>query len=229
MSLTPLQSLRTRIPRKPPLAMLLDDRAGDIKSFCAQVIEEWDSRLLYPLPADQLLTLVYYNVYRALVQNIAILGLDQDLMCTDEYPSPFLPLSPSATSALVNLPPALQPTELQKAIAHHPEFDIIPFANVRDNLLQARTETFNDVELCLDVVGDGTGGGGLDYDTQKEAGMIVWGEPWDPEVWEVTEKFISKWRWMLKGALELERSTNKYRKQRGQKEVYFAHDEGYTV
>ena len=34
---------------------------------------------------------MYYNVFRALVANVHLLGLDTDLMHTEDYPSPFNP------------------------------------------------------------------------------------------------------------------------------------------
>jgi len=184
--------------------------------------QQRDTAWLYPLPADHLISLVYYNVYRALIANAAMLGLDPNLMYSDDYPSPFLPLSPSATSALRRLPPSLQPTKLQCTVAHHPEWDILPDPVVRDNILRYGEENIDDMEICFDMVGDGTCCDVDDVDTQRKNGAIVWGEPWDPSGWEVTEAFAQKWAWILKGAFALQNSTNMWRARRGQEPIDFS-------
>lgn len=90
-----------------------------------------------PPPGDhRLLTLIYYNVCRGLDWNIGILGLDPKHICLDDYPSPFIPLSPTATSKVTKLPQTLRPTTLQKCLAYHPFLDIFPCSFVRDKCPQ---------------------------------------------------------------------------------------------
>ena len=182
-------------------------------------LEAANRRIQYPLPADHLLSLIYYNVYRGLIQNIAILGLDLDLMTTDEYPSPFLPMSQTASSAIAVLPPHLMPTHLQKTIAHHPQWDIFPDPEVRDNILNYGEERIDDVELCFDMVGSQSR---LQKQSSDEAGAYIWGEPWCIDSWEVTDTFVRKYYWMFKGTVGFARSTNRWRRQRGLPEVDFA-------
>lgn len=176
------------------------------------------SNKLYPLPADHLLSLIYYNVYRGLLQNIAILGLDLDLMTTDEYPSPFLPMSPSASSAIASLPPQLMPTRLQKTMAHHPQWDIFPCPRLRDNALNYGEDRIDDLELCLDMVGSQSR---LQGGSSDEAGVYIWGEPWQIDSWEVTESLLRKYHWLFKGSKGIEKSTNRWRRERGVAEVDF--------
>jgi hypothetical protein len=54
------------------------------------LLESIDRRRLYPLSSGHLLSLIYYNVFRALVSNMRLLDLDLELMETDDYQSPFL-------------------------------------------------------------------------------------------------------------------------------------------
>lgn len=183
--------------------------------------QENDTSWLYPLPSDYLISLVYYNVYRALIFNIGLLGLDFNLMYSDDYPSPFLPLSQSANSKICRLPPALQPTELQKTIAHHPAWDIIPDPDVRDNILRYGEDNLDDRELCNDMVGDGSHGDSGDVDTQNKNGIIIWGEPWDIGGWEVTVAFARKWPILLRNAPRIQASTNKWRIRRGEDPLDF--------
>jgi hypothetical protein len=212
-------SIRSKASCQRWYEVMLEGRLVEIKDMAARIQQERDSAWAYPLPADHLISLVYYNVYRALIQNVELLGLDLNLMYTDDYPSPFTPLSQSATSAIRRLPISLEPTELQKTMAHHPQWDIVPDPVVRDNILRYGEENINDIELCLDMVGGGiysdTGG-----DTQEKTGLIIWGEPWDLEGWEVTEAFARKWGWMLRNA-PITNSTNRWRKARGEDALDF--------
>lgn len=176
------------------------------------------SEKMYPLPADHLLSLIYYNVYRGMLQNIAILGLDLNLMTTDEYPSPFLPMSQTASSAIAVLPPHLMPTKLQKTVAHHPQWDIFPDAQVRDNVLNYGEERIDDLELCLDMVGSQSR---LHKQSSDEAGAYLWGAPWCIDSWEVTKTFLRKYHWMFKGSEGFAQSTNHWRRQRGVKALDF--------
>lgn len=54
------------------------------------LLESIDRRRLYPLSFGHLLSLIYYNVFRALMANMRLLDLDLELMETDDYQSPFL-------------------------------------------------------------------------------------------------------------------------------------------
>ncbi|KIW35060.1 uncharacterized protein PV07_01783 [Cladophialophora immunda] len=218
---SPFKSIRSKNSCQRWYEVLLENRLVSIKDLAEKLVTDRDNAWMYPLPSDHLISLIYYNVYRALISNCHMLGLDLNLMYTDDYPSPFLPLSQSATSNIRHLPPSLQPTELQKTMAHHPMWDIFPDPDIRDNILRYGEENIDDLQLCLDMVGDGNYTGLENLDTQQTNGLIVWSEPWDSTGWEVTECFARKWPWLLKGALNAQKSTNKWRTSRGEDPLDF--------
>ncbi|KAL5350821.1 hypothetical protein ACLOAV_004392 [Pseudogymnoascus australis] len=156
---------------------------------------------------DLLLTLIQFNVFRALVSNTFTLGF------------PFSWLSAEADSPY-NLgescwccPASLQPTALQRKVPHHPWIDLFPFPALRDNIL-SQGEDFDDDDLCYDLVE-------VCHAPSERSGLIVWSDPWDPLGWEATTEFISKWGWMLRGCPELLFSTNQWRGKRGEEAIVF--------
>ncbi|KAJ9609171.1 hypothetical protein H2200_006943 [Cladophialophora chaetospira] len=219
--LSPFVSIRSKNACQRWYEVVLENRLVTIKELAGRLVQDRDNANVYKLPADHLISLVYYNVYRALISNVHLLGLDLNLMYTDDYPSPFLPLSPSATSSIRHLPPTLEPTELQKTMAHHPMWDIFPDPEIRDNILRYGEENIDDLQLCLDMVGDGQYTGLETLETQQTNGLIVWGEPWDPQGWEMTECFARKWPFLIRGAINVQKSTNRWRAQRGEEPLDF--------
>ncbi|KAI9645578.1 hypothetical protein NHQ30_006320 [Ciborinia camelliae] len=166
------------------------------------------------IPADSyLLPLLHFNVIRALIVNVEILKLPLSRMDEDLL-SPFnTPSSSPDSPDLSHLPLALQPTNLQISMEHHPEIDILPFPQCRDNLLAALSRgdgQWDDVDFCRDIMYGVEGGDG-------RTGLIVWGDPWVASSWEVEEKFARKWAWLLRGCRELFESTNKRRNGRGER------------
>ncbi|EXJ54995.1 uncharacterized protein A1O5_12734 [Cladophialophora psammophila CBS 110553] len=218
---SPFVSIRSKNACQRWYEVLLENRLASIKEMAEKLTKDQDNAWMYPLPSDHLVSLVYYNVYRALISNTHMLGLDMNLMYLDDYPSPFLPMSQSATSNIRHLPPSLQPTELQKTMPHHPMWDIFPDPEMRDNILRYGEQNIDDLQLCLDMVGDGNYTGLEDLDSQQTNGLIVWSEPWDSEGWEVTESFTRKWPFLLKGAINVQKSTNKWRMRRGESPLDF--------
>ncbi|KAF7918747.1 uncharacterized protein EAE97_011842 [Botrytis byssoidea] len=160
--------------------------------------------------ADLLLTLVQFNVFRALFSNMVDLGFNLDWLTADAI-SPFF----QNTSRVwdTSCPASLCPTALQRQVSHHPYLDLFPFPELRDNML-SKGEDFDDDDLCHDLVEVG-------HAPSERSGLIVWGSPWDPSSWEVTPEFVEKWPWMLKGCKELSKSTNFWRGERGEEELYF--------
>ena len=199
---------------------LLVERSSQVRNLHARIMRERDSSSSYPLPADHLLTLVYYNSYRALISNVIILGLDLDLMNRNEYQSPFTPFSPTASSALRSLPPCLQPTALQRSVPHHPQWDIVPDPIIRDNLLRNGEPAINDVELCMDLIGSEERRQRC-RNSSEPAGCIVWGDPWQAASWEMTEAFVKKYTWLFTGARHIEVSTNAWRSKRDEPPLRF--------
>ncbi|KAF7943968.1 hypothetical protein EAE96_010380 [Botrytis aclada] len=161
---------------------------------------------------DKLLVLVKVNVFRALISNSVALGIPSDVIMDDDAISPFCPLSVDVNGILA-LPPTLRPTDLQTKIPHHPWIDCLPVSQMRQNLIRAGN-AFDVMDLCGDLIGLFSAGTG-------KTGMVIWGEPWDVAGWEVTEEFLERWGWTIKGCWDLFESTNRWRAGRGQKALLF--------
>ncbi|KAF5240372.1 hypothetical protein FANTH_9632 [Fusarium anthophilum] len=194
-----------------------------------------------PLPSDQLLHLIQFNVYRAFIsikRTINTISLDPTTCpvfgpCLDDttrYP-------PNT-----NIPSSLAPTTLQLSQYHFPWINIMPFARLRDNLIR-REGRFDNFELWRDLVGDlmsytaapwqrGTPfsfsasteqprglalENYIDTDelTAGRNGLIIWGEPHDMQSWEATPGFLTKWSWAVEGCEELVEISNRWRMRRG--------------
>lgn len=160
--------------------------------------------------ADLLLALIQVNVFRAMMSNIFILGMTGEVM-DDKALSPF------STTDIRRLPPSLpsnlRPTMLRCQTPHHPWLNFFPLPVMRDNILRAG-DSFDDVQLCVDLVGF------CGVPTGR-AGLIVWGEPWDPASWEVMEGFVGNWGWIIRGCREIFESTNHWRARRGENPLRF--------
>jgi hypothetical protein len=178
----------------------------------------YESRLLKPLPADHLLSLVYYNVFRAFVKITRTLNLDIVRTCHGDYQSVFTVDTEGAR--LKHLPAILHPTTLQQTIPHHPMLDIFPSSQLRDNMLTQGQYHTHDGKLCDDLVGNGN----FECDFEREGnadpvvkqGLIVWGDPFDVANREVGDAFVKEWGWFLRGATDIEESTNAWRWNRGE-------------
>ncbi|TGO47625.1 hypothetical protein BCON_0270g00230 [Botryotinia convoluta] len=162
--------------------------------------------------SDKLLVLLKVNVFRALISNSIALGIPSDVITDDDAMSPFCPLSVDI-NGILKLPPTLRPTDLQTQIPHHPWIDCLPVPQMRQNLIRAGN-AYDVMDLCGDLVGLFSAGTG-------RTGMIIWGEPWDVAGWEVTEGFLERWGWTIKGCWDLFESTNKWRAGRGQMALHF--------
>ncbi|KAF7587720.1 hypothetical protein BBP40_006827 [Aspergillus hancockii] len=156
---------------------------------------------------EHLISLSRLNVHRAINENIRAIGMEIDWMKSDDAISIYNLLQPGFTED--NIPPSLRATPIQRAIPHHPWLDFFPFPRMRDNLILAG-ETFDDDDLCHDLMAF--------WDTRNTgATLLVWGEPWDPRNWEVTEGFARKWGWLLRGCPDFLISSNIWRMRRGEK------------
>jgi hypothetical protein len=108
-----------------------------------------------------------------------------------------------------NIPSSLAPTLLQRRVRHGAWIDAAPLATIRDNLIRA-AGSYDEDGLCLDLLG------GLFYGSSEPEhhGVRVWSDPWDASAWELTEGFIRKWGFLLKGCQELLDATNRWRQMR---------------
>ena len=158
---------------------------------------------------SHLLSLSRVNLLRAAYQNVAAAGMAADWLCADDAISIFSTATPAQADPGAAIPPCLVPTALQRAVPHHPWVDVFPFPGLRDNLIRAGSR-LDDDEFCHDVTGF--------WDTRRsDATFLVWGTPWEPQNWEVTEEFVRKWGWLLVGCSELIVSSNAWRRRRGEK------------
>ncbi|KAH7384979.1 hypothetical protein BKA64DRAFT_697091 [Cadophora sp. MPI-SDFR-AT-0126] len=189
-------------------------------------IPSFSAFLSAPLPVDQkLMTLLHFNLVRALLQNVIILGLDPDLM-EDDIPSPFQAPHDSLVDLMSRLPDSLKPTMLQLTVPHHPELDGFPYPELRDNCIRAG-ESFDTDEFCMDMLYGVESGQESSQCKGKSSvgngrtGLIVWSDPWLSGSWEVDEGFARKYSWLLKGCREIRESTNFWRRSRGEPPLRF--------
>ncbi|CAI7573672.1 unnamed protein product [Penicillium pancosmium] len=152
-----------------------------------------------------LLSVTQFNTMRAMVANAETMGLSLQALCED-IASFFNIAGPC--HGILQLPPSLQPSSSQKRIIHHPWIDLIPIESLRDSLL-SQMDVYDEDELCTDFYGM--------CGPSSEAGLIVWGESWDPSAYEISEGFFRKWSWLLKDCTDLIQSTNYWRKKRGER------------
>jgi hypothetical protein len=166
---------------------------------------------------DHYLKLIQLNTINAFTRNAAALGFRFDwLVCAAI--SPFgcggQGRNPVSVTA-VAMPSNLAPTSLQLTTRHHPWLDLFPIPRMRDNMLTAISVLSPEEEQSLfdDIMESGTG-------TKDEwGGLFVWGEPCDPQSWEVSIPFLQRWGWLLRGCPEIITSTNRWRRRRGERPI----------
>lgn len=165
-------------------------------------------QIIFPLSADHcLITLVQYNVIRAMIFNMAILSLLDHLPhgCTSTFNVPSLGVVADRA-----IPLDLRFTALQQSTPHPYWISVIPVPRLRDNLILSAGR-YDEHEFCFDL--------GLSlyegFDDIERRGLLVWGQAWCGHGWEVSESFLKKWGFLLKGCSELIESTNHWRELRG--------------
>lgn len=165
--------------------------------------------VVFPLSADHcLITLVQYNVLRALLFNMSILSILDNLPVACAL-SLQIPTFGVVTPDMIPLD--LQPTSLQKRTAHPFWIDAIPFPKMRDNLI-VNMGNFDSYDFCYDL-GQGLYEG---FDDVKRRGCLVWGEPWSMLGWEISEGFLEKWGFLLEDCANVIEVTNRWRHIRGE-------------
>ncbi|KAL3485818.1 hypothetical protein BJX62DRAFT_247236 [Aspergillus germanicus] len=194
------------------------------------------------------------HVFRAFVSNKRALNtLPTDLAtcsatwsCRDDTTR--FPLNP-------NMPLSLIPTNLQQTHDHSMWINVIPFPRIRDNLIRCEGR-FDYGELMQDLTGElmtstlaprrrGTSNtttgpqedrlsslslpSGIDTDevTSGRNGLIVWGEPHDPQSWEATPGFLAKWTWAVEGCEESVEISNTWRMIRGEEPMRLSVSRSY--
>ncbi|KAI0965308.1 hypothetical protein F4678DRAFT_476699 [Xylaria arbuscula] len=166
------------------------------------------SSIVFPLSPDHLITLLQFNALRALAINRTLISgiLTTPLDCGDEV----IHVVPYPTKHEL-IPSALLPTTLQQTVPHDSWIDMFPSPEGRDRLIRA-AGTFDEDELWADCIG-GLYEGFPDDEIEKR-GMIAWSPPWDITGWEMSEGFLRKWGWLVKGLPGVLEATNRWRKER---------------
>lgn len=154
---------------------------------------------------DLLLPVAQFNIMRAAFENATSMGLTWDIL-SEDIASYFNIAGP----VTLRLPPSLEPSETQRSIVHHPWIDLIPIPSLRDALL-LHVDEYDEDQLCGDLYGI--------CGPSPEVGLLVWGEAWDPSAYEVSERVFNKWGRFLRDCPELLKSTNYWRRKRGEKQL----------
>ncbi|KAH7305943.1 hypothetical protein B0I35DRAFT_443555 [Stachybotrys elegans] len=156
------------------------------------------------------------------------------------FPTNMLWVSPGlpASSQSANIPEPLRPTALQVSTPHELWIDLIPDPTFRDNVLAAvRDDLMDPFDFQADLAGHicrdkytehkkrtrtrlcWGGGDPQEGDVMRrldEPGIVVWNDPWCPQGYEVTEAFLNKWAFLLRGCWDLMAATNRWRALRGE-------------
>ena len=164
----------------------------------------------FPLCPDHLITLLQYNAIRAMAVNRTLISgiLVTPLDCHEEV----IHVLPYPTTPGL-LPSALMPTILQQTVPHGDWIDIFPSSEGRDRLICA-AGTFDEDELWADCIGGLYEG--FPDDELERRGIIAWSPPWDIAGWEMSEGFLKKWGWIVKGLPHVLETTNRWRVERGE-------------
>lgn len=167
-------------------------------------------RIAFPLCPDNLITLLQFNALKAMAVNKSLVtgSFIVPLDCDEEI----IHLTPWPDRPEL-LPPTLVPTTLQQTVPHGNWIDIWPSPEGRDRLILA-AGTFDEDELWDDCIG-GLYDGFPDDEIQRR-GIVAWSPPWDLSGWEMSEGFLRKWGWLIKGIPGVLEATNRWRMKRGE-------------
>jgi hypothetical protein len=170
------------------------------------------NKITFPLSPDHhLITLIQYNVKRALLTNMTILGT---LHFVHGEKQAALSLPPLPIPLPVSIPPSFEPTELQRLHSHDPLISSVPSPSMRDNLI-LHAERYDMNALASDIYGGLFDG----FSNADNRGVMVWGEPWRSDSWEISEGFASRWGFLINGCTDLIESTNRWRSKRGEERL----------
>lgn len=154
------------------------------------------------------------NIVNAMLINGKFMGLTLDLLGEDIVSTFNIP-----GPMTLRLPPSLQPTSTQIEILHHPWIDLMPMKSFRDVLLK-NLDKYDEDDFCGDLHGQIGASNGI--------GLISWGEPWDPTAYEISEGVFRKWAWLLKECPEIIKTTNHWRRIRGEKPLHIGQPVGFV-
>jgi len=160
--------------------------------------------------------LVEYNVFRATATNFLILGSSR----FSEVACPFgasVPTFPNPYQGII-IPPSLEQTPLQQSSQYPVWIDLLPSPKMRDNAIRSQ-HLFTSNELYADLLG-----GMIGRQNDVNSGLIAWSNPWEAGGWELTEGFIKKWGFLVRGCVDLFEATHRWRDIRGEERLIFPLD-----
>ncbi|EPS40353.1 hypothetical protein H072_5852 [Dactylellina haptotyla CBS 200.50] len=205
----PQQVISCRDSNQAFVLMICNDRAAE---FAQRFLP--DFRLCAQQLSD-LSTVVHLNILNALYSNGLAVGVTYYDMTHDDGISPFNkygPEDPRVAADATSPPGNLLPTEMQKAVVHHPWLDLIPFASMRDSIIRAaQANLLDEDELCDALYG-------LAGDDELTS-FVVWGAAWDKENWELSTGFLKTWGWLLGDCPDVLEATNCWRERRGEAKI----------
>lgn len=137
--------------------------------------------------------------------NLILIQLNLPLECQQALRLPLVHHPPATP------PPTFAHTALQQNVPHEPWIDSVPCPQLRDTLIRA-AGTFDDEDLCDDMCGGLYNG----FDDVESRGLLVWGDPWLVSSWEISEGFMKKWAFLLRGCGDMVKCTNKWRESTGE-------------
>ncbi|WYZ36163.1 hypothetical protein EsH8_XI_000046 [Colletotrichum jinshuiense] len=195
------------------------------------------------LPADHaLIHLIIHNVTRGFMHNKNLLRLMAGFIAVAHDPPLHPDLAAGCEVAIVRpthqrMPHCLLPTQLQMNSPHPTWMDMLPFPEIRDNLIR-RQHSFNHKNFLKALVGDlvylmsppgqcqvgpvsvpslpGHRQQNGSLAGNERGGFILWGEPHLKENWEATPLFLTKWSWVVEGCREIVDISNRWRITRGE-------------
>ncbi|PON20823.1 hypothetical protein TGAM01_v210331 [Trichoderma gamsii] len=169
--------------------------------------------LRYCLLSEHLLHLIHFNVLRGLSYNKKVLRPCAFSECTSTPSitlSHVLPHMPDEKIlAALRFPENLAPTNLQLSHPHPSWIDVFPFPEMRDNLIRYEgyfshadflTDLLGNLINCLEAAcglprksTNALSGSKDGDDAPDRQGLILWGEPYQRDSWEITPGFLRKW------------------------------------
>lgn len=191
-----------------------------------------DNRNGFPLSLDHLIPMIEYNLIRASVTNAAIMNLLHMLPSNETCPPLHDKMLLFPFGRTHSIPDSLQPSPLQQSTDHDYWIDLWPDANMRDNLIVATSNgLLSHGELQADLLGtvcptivvEGPNASRRGFEStpstieeERVCGVVVWSTPWCAEGYEMSEAFVRKYSWLLRGCHNLLRATNCWRATRGE-------------
>ncbi|KAF3348834.1 hypothetical protein VD0002_g9834 [Verticillium dahliae] len=207
---------------------------GRLRSTSNGAMSRWSTTAApmvpFPLSADHLMHIMQFNVLLGLKANKTAVG--HWGRCCD---------GPTPLPSKRGVPDALMPTPLQLGRGHSSWIDMVPFRQLRDNLIHWEAY-FDHGEFLRDLVGE-IGEVVPSEDAQHwskipkpktvsrfqhqipdgHQGLVLWGEPHDINNWELTPEFLAKWMWAAKGCeAQLIEISNRWRLFRGNGAMRFS-------